>query len=250
MPHIVKSFDDELNRLRETLLSMGELAVAQFRGAMTALIERDVALAREGSAGDINVDGMEHAINEQGIRMLALRAPFADELRTVVAALKVSQDLERIADYAANIAKRSLLLSQGMQLPSVRAVQRLGTLVERQLAEVAASYRERDADRALAVWHSDLPVDEAYSGLFRELLTYMLEDPHAIGPASHLLFIAKNIERIGDHATNISEMVYFVITGGYIEGTRPKGVDADQAASADADGDGDGGHPGACEENQ
>jgi phosphate transport system protein len=146
----------------------------------------------------------------------------ADDLRTVVAALKIASDFERIADYAANIARRSQLLNAHAQLPAISTVRRMGTLVERQIEDVTQAQLNRDAEKAVAVWNNDLAVDETYSSLFRELLTYMMEDPHTIGPASHLLFIAKNIERIGDHTTNISEMVYFVITGKYIEGDRPK----------------------------
>jgi phosphate transport system protein len=234
MPHIVKSFDDELDQLKQTLLHMGDLARTQLTRALAAMDSQNEDLAHQVIDDDDEIDRLEMDINERVIRVLALRAPFADDLRSVVAALKIAQDLERIADYAANIAKRALLLNQGALLPPVHAVLRMGVLVERQIADVAKAYHDRDASQALAVWNSDLPIDEAYSGLFRELLTYMLEDPHAIGPASHLLFIAKNIERIGDHATNISEMVYFVITGRYIEGNRPKGPATDAIGDAEA----------------
>ncbi len=147
----------------------------------------------------------------------------ADDLRMVVTALKFASDIERIADYAANIARRAPQ-SQGRGLASSRrAVQRIGRLVQKQLDDVLDAYAREDAALALAVWNADQEIDEIYSGLFRELLTYMMEDPQQIGAASHLLFAAKNIERIGDHATNIGEAVYFIITGQRIEGLRPKG---------------------------
>jgi phosphate transport system protein len=222
MQRTVRSFDEELTRLRETLLRMGTLAERQFALSLQALVERDADLARKVCADDLEIDQLEHAVNEQVVRFLALRSPVADDLRLVVTALKIAGDLERIADNAANIAKRSLSVAESLPLPSIGAVRRIGTLVQRQLRDTLDAGIQRDAEKALAVWNSDLEVDETYSGLFRELLTYMMEDPHTIGPASHLLFVAKNIERIGDHATNISEMVYFVITGKRIAGERPK----------------------------
>ncbi len=222
MQHIVKSFDEELTRLRDTLARMGALAETQFENALQALVERDTVLAQKVGAGDQEIDQLEQAINELVVRVLALRAPMADDLRLVITALKVASDLERIADYAANMARRSVNLSGAPSLPSLRTVRRIGTLVQRQLKDVLEASAQRDADKALAVWNSDQEVDEMYSGLFRELLTYMMEDPHNIGAASHLLFVAKNIERIGDHATNIGEMVYFIITGQRIKGERPK----------------------------
>lgn len=222
MEHIVKSFDEELTRLRDTLARMGALAASQFENAMQALTTRDDDLARKVGEGDQEIDQLEQTINDLVVRVLALRAPMADDLRMVVTALKVASDLERVADYAANIARRTLNLNAGAALPSIRTVGRIGTLVKRQLNDVLEAYVQRDADKALAVWNSDQEVDEMYSGLFRELLTYMMEDPKNIGTASHLLFVAKNIERIGDHATNIGEMIYFIITGRRIEGERPK----------------------------
>jgi phosphate transport system protein len=222
MQHTVKSFDEELTRLSDFLARMGSLTEQQFAQALEALVRRDADLARKVCAGDLEIDQIEHAINELVIRVLALRSPVADDLRLVITALKIASDLERIADYAANIAKRSLSVTEELALPSIGAVHRIGVLVQRQLRDTLDANLHRDAEKALAVWNSDLQVDEMYSGLFRELLTYMMEDPHTIGPASHLLFVAKNIERIGDHATNISEMVYFIITGQRIEGERPK----------------------------
>jgi phosphate transport system protein len=222
MEHTVKSFDEELARLRDALTQMGKLASAQVDNAVRALVKRDAVLAQKVVESDAEIDHLEQTVHELVVRILALRAPVADDLRIVVTALKVSSDLERIADNAVNIAKRSMNLGDMPILPAVRTVSRISVLVLRQLADVLDAYLERDADKALAVWNNDREVDEMYSGLFRELLTYMMEDARNIGPASHLLFVAKNIERIGDHATNISEMVYFIITGHRVEGLRPK----------------------------
>jgi phosphate transport system protein len=222
MQHTVKSFDEELTRLSAMLAQMGKLAETQFDQALQALVNQDNVLAQTVSDGDLEIDQLEQAVNELVVRVLALRSPMADDLRVVITSLKISSDLERIADYAANIARRTSSLSGKPSLPTIRTVKRMGVLVQRQLHDVLDAYVARDADKAMAVWNSDQQVDEIYSGLFRELLTYMMEDPQNIGPASQLLFVAKNIERIGDHATNISEMIYYIITGRRIEGERPK----------------------------
>ena len=221
-PHILKSFDEALNTLHGQVSRMGVLAEHQLGRAIQALAERNDELAGNVVQADAEIDALEAAANDQVVRVLALRAPVADDLRVVLTALKVAGALERVADYAANIAKRSIVLSSLPQVPTVRPLQRLGKLVHGLLAEALTAYEERDADKALEVWNRDKEVDEQYSGLFRELLTYMMEDSRNITPCSHLLFIAKNIERIGDHTTNICEMVYFLTTGHPIEGARPK----------------------------
>jgi len=221
-PHILKSFDEALNTLHGQVSRMGVLAEHQLGRAIQALAERNDELAGNVVQADAEIDALEAAANDQVVRVLALRAPVADDLRVVLTALKVAGALERVADYAANIAKRSIVLSSLPQVPTVRPLQRLGKLVHGLLAEALTAYEERDADKALEVWNRDKEVDEQYSGLFRELLTYMMEDSRNITPCSHLLFIAKNIERIGDHTTNICEMAYFLTTGHPIEGARPK----------------------------
>ncbi len=221
--HIVKSFDNSLEQLRQTLVRMGGLAESQLARAIQALSRRDAALAAEVVKGDAEIDRLEQEVSAQAISVLALRQPMAIDLREVVSSLKVSSDIERIGDYAANVAKRSIALSQ---LPAVKpayAIPRLARLVQDILKDTLDAYVNRDAERAMEVWRRDEEVDEVYSGLFRELLTYMMEDPRNIGPCTHLLFIAKNVERIGDHATNIAETIHYQVKGTPLVGSRPKG---------------------------
>ncbi|HTH15120.1 MAG TPA: phosphate signaling complex protein PhoU [Magnetospirillum sp.] len=220
--HIVKSFDEELKRLQDSLARMGGLAESQLKSAIEALERRDSDLATQVMNDDIKVDDCEAFINEQTVRLLVLRAPVADDLRTVIAALKAAGDLERIADHAANAAKRALVLNQLPTAAPMRTLVRMGRLVQGLLGEVLAAYLTHDAETALAVRARDQEVDDLYSSLFREILTYMMEDPRTITACTHLMFIAKNIERIGDHATNIAEMTYFLVTGRKLNDQRPK----------------------------
>ncbi|OAN50404.1 phosphate signaling complex protein PhoU [Magnetospirillum moscoviense] len=221
--HIVKSYDEQLKRLHDAISRMGGLAERQLELSMKAVETRDDTLAGEVVASDAAIDADEHFVNEQTVRLLALRAPVADDLRTVIASLKIAADLERIADHAANNAKRTLVLNQTAPLAPVRTLLRMGRLVQELLAQVLAAYLQHDAAQALAVRARDQEVDALYSSLFREILTYMMEDPRTITACSHLMFMAKNIERIGDHATNIAEMSYFLITGQSLADQRPKG---------------------------
>jgi phosphate transport system protein len=221
--HIVKSFDEELNRLRQTVAQLGGAAEAQLQAAIEALMRRDALRAAEIVREDKRLDEMEHQVTQQAIRLLALRQPMALDLREVVGALKISSDLERIGDYAANVAKRAIALTQVPPVRPAHAIPRMGQLVQQIIKEVLDAYVARDAEKAVAAWRRDEEVDEMYNSLFRELLTYMMEDPRNIGPCAHLLFIAKNIERIGDHATNVAETVYFLVHGRELEARRPKG---------------------------
>ncbi|CAA7621764.1 Phosphate-specific transport system accessory protein PhoU homolog [Magnetospirillum sp. LM-5] len=221
--HIVKSYDEQLKRLHDAISRMGGLAERQLELSLKAVETRDDTLAGEVVASDAAIDADEHFVNEQTVRLLALRAPVADDLRTVIASLKIAADLERIADHAANNAKRTLVLNQAAPLAPVRTLLRMGRLVQELLAQVLAAYLQHDAAQALAVRARDQEVDALYSSLFREILTYMMEDPRTITACSHLMFMAKNIERIGDHATNIAEMSYFLITGQSLADQRPKG---------------------------
>jgi phosphate transport system protein len=221
--HIVKSFDDELKRLHDALARMGGLTEQQLKGAIDALERRDSDLAGHIVHEDHLVDECETFINDQTVRLLALRAPVADDLRAVIATLKAAGELERIADLAANAAKRSLVLNQMPPVAPMRSLVRMGRLVQGVLADVLAATLNHDADLALAVRNRDQEVDSLYSSLFREILTYMMEDPRTITAGTHLMFIAKNIERIGDHATNIAEMTYFLVTGRPLAEPRPKG---------------------------
>ena len=220
--HIVKSFDEELQQLNAVVLRMGGVAEAQLAGSIDALVRRDSALAEKVVEGDEAVDQMDLELDENAVRTLALRQPMANDLREVISALKISSDLERIGDYAKNIAKRTIALNQLAHHEAARSIPRMAKLVQAIIKDVLDAYANHDAGRAMDVWHRDEEVDEMYTALFRELLTYMMEDPRNITPCTHLLFVAKNIERIGDHATNIAETTYYLATGKRIEGGRPK----------------------------
>jgi phosphate transport system protein len=220
--HIVKSFDEELQRLNAVVLRMGGVAEAQLAGAIEALVRRDSDLAQKIIAGDEAIDQMDLELDENAVRTLALRQPMANDLREVISALKISSDLERIGDYAKNVAKRTLALNQLTPHEAARSIPRMAKLVQAIIKDVLDAYANHDPNRAIDVWHRDEEVDEMYTALFRELLTYMMEDPRNITPCTHLLFIAKNIERIGDHATNIAETTHYLATGKRIQGGRPK----------------------------
>ncbi len=221
--HIMKSYDEELGRLNKTIVEMGGLAESQLAAAIDAVAKRDSVLATAVVEGDAKVDELERETDNLAVRLLALRQPMARDLREIFAALKIGSDLERICDYAANVAKRSIALAQTPPIQPVYALPRMGALALRLVKDVIDAYVERDADKALAVWRGDEELDEMYSSLFREFLTYMMEDPRNIGPCTHLLFMAKNIERIGDHATNIAENLYYLVHGTPLTEIRPKG---------------------------
>ena len=221
--HIVKSFAQELQRLSNLITQMGGVAEAQVEAAVQALVRRDTAIAAQVIQSDLRIDTYEREIDNETLRLLALRQPMASDLREIVSALKIAADIERIGDYAANIAKRSLALAQ---LPAVRpvgAIPRMGRLVQEIMKEVLDAFIERDVDKAVAARGRDEELDDLYTSLFREVLTYMMEDPRNITPCTHLLFIAKNLERIGDHATNIAEHVHYAVTGEPLREERPKG---------------------------
>jgi phosphate transport system protein len=221
--HIVKAYDEELKHLNDIVARMGGLAEKQLADAVEAVMARDVDLASRVVEADNRVDALEHEVDNFVVRLLALRQPMARDLREIVAALRISADLERIADYAANVAKRAIALAQTPVVRPVHAVPRMARMAQLLIKDVIDAFVERDAEKAVRVWESDEHIDEMYTSLFRELLTYMMEDPRNITPSTHLLFIAKNIERIGDHATNIAENVYFLVHGKSLPGSRPKG---------------------------
>ncbi|HLY55091.1 MAG TPA: phosphate signaling complex protein PhoU [Stellaceae bacterium] len=220
--HIVKSYDEELGRLNKGIIAMGGLAETQLSAAIQAVVKRDADLAAEVVRNDTEVDQLDRDIEAQAVRLLALRQPMARDLREIVSALKISSDLERICDYAANIAKRSIALSQSPIVRPIYGVPRMAKLAQRAVTDVLDAYIHRDAEKARAVWLADEELDELYTSLFRELLTYMMEDPRSITGGTHVLFMAKNVERIGDHATNIAETVYYLINGVQLMETRPK----------------------------
>jgi phosphate transport system protein len=221
--HIIKSYDEELRRLSRTIVEMGGLAESQLAAAIDAVVQRDSELAARIVETDAKVDALERELDNLAIRLFALRQPMARDLREIFAALKIASDLERICDYAANVAKRSIALSHAPPIQPVHSLPRMATLALRLIKDVIDAYVERDADKALAVWRGDEELDEMYSSLFREFLTYMMEDPRNIGACTHLLFMAKNIERIGDHATNIAEDLYYLVHGTPLTEVRPKG---------------------------
>jgi phosphate transport system protein len=211
--HIIKSYDDELVRLTGEIVRMGELAVSQLEASIDVLERRDERAAQHVVGNDEAIDQLEQEISHDVIRLLALRAPIASDLRNVLAALRIAADIERIGDYAANVAKRSIPLSMVAPVAPAAGLGQLAKLAAEEVREVLLAYRDRDAERAYKVWKSDAALDEAYTGYFRQLLTYMMEDPRNITPCTHLLFMAKNIERIGDHATNVAENVWYLVHG-------------------------------------
>jgi phosphate transport system protein len=221
--HIVKSYEEELNHLTAEVARMGGLAEAMVADAITAVTRRDVALAEAVVARDERLDVMEADIEKKVIRMIALRQPMANDLRRTISAMKIAGNLERVGDMAKSIAKRLLVVVESEPLtPLNRSIQRMGKLVVQRLKEVLDAYTSGDVERAVAVWSRDNEVDEHYNSLFRELLTYMMGDPRTISPCAHLLFVAKNLERIGDHATNIAEILHYDITGETMGAERPK----------------------------
>ncbi len=218
--HIVRAFDEELARLTSTIVEMGGLAERQVADAVRALSERDVDLAARVIETDKEVDALEERIDQDVIKLLALRQPMAIDLRLIAMALKISNDLERMSDYAVSIAKRSQRLAEQPDLKPLQQIPRIGQSCLAMVKDVLDAYIERDADKATAVWNRDREVDDQYTSLFRELVTYMLEDPRTISICIDLLFIAKNLERIADHATNIAEKIVFIIHGAEIN--RPR----------------------------
>lgn len=221
--HTVSSFDGELQKLRDALVQMGGLAEAQLDAAIQVILRRDIGLADQVLETDAKIDRLDHEISAWVVRLLALRQPMGADLREIIAALKISADLERIGDYAANVAKRARALTEATPVRILQAIPRMGQLVQVIIKDVLDAYVERNAEKALEVWRADEQVDALYTSLFRDLLTYMAEDPRAITPCTHLLFIAKNVERIGDHATNIAETIHFMIKGDPLVAERPKG---------------------------
>jgi phosphate transport system protein len=221
--HVVKSYDQELTRLRGMITQMGGIVESQVALAAEAIMHRDAAAAARAVEEDPKVDALERQVETFVIRLLALRQPMAGDLRQIVASLKMTGDLERIGDYAANVAKRSIVLAEFTLPYSLAGLAHMARLVQQQLKSIIDAFGDNDADKAMEVWRSDQVVDDIYNAIFRELITYMMEDPRNITPCTHLLFIAKNLERIGDHATNVAETVYYAVKGESLPESRPKG---------------------------
>ena len=220
--HIHAEYDNEFKKLTKLLARMGGLAESQLANALIAIEKRDNKLAMAVKDGDKEIDALEHEIESLVVRMLALRQPMANDLRYVVSTLRTSSYIERIGDYAKNIAKRAMALNQLPAEPLLRGVLRIGRPVQAMLKDVMDAHLQGDTAKAIEVWEADEEVDALYTSLFRELLTYMMEDPRHITPCTHLLFIAKNLERIGDHATNIAEIIHFQVEGVSLGDRRPK----------------------------
>ena len=227
--HIVKAYDVELLALDKKIAQMGGLAEHMLGTAFDALERRDPALAEQAISADRGLDQIQAEIEEHVVGLIARRQPMANDLRRIMSTMKVAGELERTGDLAKNIAKRSLVLSsEPYPKPLVSGLRHMVELAQAQLKDVLDAYAERSVEGALAVWQDDQNIDATYNSVFRELLTYMMEDPRNIGLCTHLLFAAKNIERIGDHATNIAETIHFLVTGTPILSDRPK---SDQTSS-------------------
>ncbi|MFQ3622104.1 MAG: phosphate signaling complex protein PhoU [Acetobacteraceae bacterium] len=224
--HTVKSFDDALDRLRDTLIRLGGIAENALAESVVALSKRDVELAGQIVQRDAEVDALCRSVEDQAVKLLALRQPMASDLRLIVGSIRIALDLERIGDYAANIAKRAMVLAQLPPPMGDGSIRRMGRIVQEMLKDLLDAFTSHDVAKAQSVWERDEQVDEAYNAVFRSLLTYMMEDPRNITPCAHLLFVAKNIERIGDHATNVAETIRFIEQGDEIEGSRPKRDDS------------------------
>ena len=211
--HTLKAFDDDLDRLRALISEMGGLAEHAIRESMRCLVQRDVEGAARIVENDKKLDMLEVETERRAVQLIALRAPMAGDLRDVVAALKISGVVERIGDYAKNIAKRVPLLDNAGKIEPLSLLPEMARIATEMLHNVLDAFVERDAPAAIRVCERDNAVDDFYDSIFRALLTHMMENPHNIGQSAHLLFVAKNLERVGDHATNIAEMVYYAATG-------------------------------------
>lgn len=221
--HTVRAYDADLDAIAAELARMGGLAEAEVADAMRCITERDLPLAQTVIERDASLDALEADIQQKAIRLIALRQPVADDLRRIVSAIKISGDLERCGDLAKNIAKRALAIAEAEPLiPLTSSIERMGELVSQRLKEVLDALTSREVERAIAVWREDHEIDEHYDAIFRELLTYMMGDPRTITACAHLLFVAKNLERIGDHATNIAETLHYEITGVALTEERPR----------------------------
>lgn len=220
--HIMKAYDDDLASLQSMLSTMGGLAEEQLARSLEALTRRDTKLADRVILADDKIDAMERAVEEKAILTIAKRQPMARDLRHIMVAIRIATDLERIGDLAKNVAKRSHAISDPIPRRLTTGLQRMGQLAQAQLKRVLDSFAAADSEQALEVWRHDEDIDALYNSIFHELLTYMMEDPRMIGACTHLLFATKNIERIGDHATNIAENIYFLVHGRALTDERPK----------------------------
>ena len=230
--HTLKAFTSELNALTSDVLRMGGMAEAMIADMATAFARGDLELAQQVIDRDAEVDALESRLEREIMRLLALRQPVAQDLRGIIAALKVSNDLERGGDLAKNVCKRLLAMGEEHGAIGQKSVERMSRAVRLQLKAVLDAYSTQNAQEAIDVWLHDEEIDEHYNSMFREVLTYMMEDPRKISMGAHLLFIAKNLERIGDHCTNIAEVVHFFVTGEELPLTRPQATDLGRTSEA------------------
>jgi phosphate transport system protein len=221
--HVVKSYDEELRRLRDLIVRMGGVVESQLQDCMAAVSRRDIEAAERVITADPQVDAMEREVDTQVIRLLALRQPVAIDLRNIIAAMRIASDLERAGDYATNVAKRAIVIANAPSVPAVTGITRINRLALEAMKDVLDAYVAGDVAKAVDVWSRDDLIDKLYTGVFREILTYMIEDPRTISACTHLMFMAKNLERVGDHATNIAEVMHYAITGQVLPDARPKG---------------------------
>ena len=221
--HTVKAFDEDIGQLRGLIAQMGGLAEQAISAAMDALKRHDLQAAEQIILGDKQIDALEIQVERLAVQIIALRAPMADDLREVVAALKIASVVERIGDYAKNIARRVPAIDDHGDIEPLSVLPAMATMASTMVHDVLDAFAARDADAAMRVCESDRAVDDFYNSLFRVLVTYMMENPASIGQVAHLLFIAKNLERVGDHATNVAEMVYYTATGVHM-GERERGT--------------------------
>ncbi|MER2509891.1 phosphate signaling complex protein PhoU [Amaricoccus sp.] len=223
MAHIVSAFDEDLIQVQAKISEMGGLCEELLSKALESVQSRDAQLAREMIDRDKLLDSMEIGLEEQVVRIIALRQPVAADLRVLIAAMKIAATLERIGDLAKNIAKRAIPLSSARQMKMTTSIVRMGRETLTQLSNVLNAHAARDVDMAVQIWNQDYEIDEMYNAIFREVVTYMVEDSRLIGVGAQLMFIAKNLERIGDHTTHIAEMVYYIVRGESLGDNRPKG---------------------------
>jgi len=228
--HTVKAFDEDLDQLRALIAEMGGLAEQAIAESMRVLVQRDSEGALRIVEADARIDTLEAEVERQAVQLIALRAPMADDLREVVAALKIAGVVERIGDYAKNIAKRARIVEDNPDIKPLSLLPEMARIAGEMVHDVLDAFVARDPAKAKAVCERDRALDDFYNSIFRTLLTHMMENPHNITPATHLLFVAKNLERIGDHATNVAEMVYFASTGQHLT-ERPRGEDPTQAGA-------------------
>jgi phosphate transport system protein len=223
MAHIVSAFDEDLVQVQARISEMGGLSEELLSKALESVQSRDAALARQVIERDKALDAMEVALEDTVVKVIALRQPVAADLRVLIAAMKISSTLERIGDLSKNIAKRAIPLSSARPIRLTTSIVRMGRQTLAQLSDVLNAHASRDVDLAVQIWNQDYEIDELYNAIFREVVTYMVEDSRLIGAGAQLMFIAKNLERIGDHTTHISEMVHYIVTGRSLGDDRPKG---------------------------